>query len=152
MVVYYKPESSRFRSTTEGMIEQGARVKEGQKMLRIPNLHRMQVNTKVHEAMVARLRGDVHVPTHIVDAFQTAMVLNMDPFSRLVSQQQEVIDRVREQFRNYEYKTTSKGQKASIRVDASPIGSSKGTFGRSRTSPARPTRGFRMSNSIKLSS
>ena len=45
------------------MIEQGAQVKEGQKLLRIPNLQRMQVNTKVHEAMVARIRGDVRVPT-----------------------------------------------------------------------------------------
>src|SRR5262249_17667678 len=38
MVVYFKNESNRFsNSTSTGMIEQGAQVKEGQKMLRIPN-------------------------------------------------------------------------------------------------------------------
>ena len=62
MVVYFKNESNRFSSSSnQGLIEQGAQVKEGQKLLRIPNLLRMQVNTKVHEAMVARIKGDVRV-------------------------------------------------------------------------------------------
>ena len=120
MVVYYKQESSRFNSNSQGMIEQGAQVKEGQKMLRIPNLHRMQVNTKVHEAMVARIRGDVRVPTHMVDALQKIMLLNTSGFGRVVGQRQEVIDRVREKFRNFEYKRVSEGQKANVRVDALP--------------------------------
>lgn len=119
MVVYYKAESSsRFSGTSAGLIEQGAQVKEGQKMLRIPNLHRMQVNTKVHEAMVARLRGDVRVPTYFVESVNTLMLFNTDPFSRVVSQRQEVYDRLREKFRNESYKKVSDGQKASIRVDA----------------------------------
>lgn len=120
MVVYFKQESNRFSGTTTGMIEQGAQVKEGQKMLRIPNLHRMHVNTKVHEAMVARIRGDVRVPTHIVETFQGTMLFNTSPFGRLVSQRQEVIDQIRDKFRNREYKTASRGQKATIRVDALP--------------------------------
>ena len=70
MVVYFKNESNRFSSNNTGLIEQGAQVKEGQKMLRIPNLDRMQVNTKVHEAMVARIHGDVRVPTHLVEFVQ----------------------------------------------------------------------------------
>ncbi|MBP3956662.1 hypothetical protein J8F10_15415 [Gemmata sp. G18] len=120
MVVYFRNESNRFGSSTQGMIEQGAQVKEGQKMLRIPNLHRMQVNTKVHEAMVARIRGDVRVPTYFVDGLQNTMLFNTDPFSRVVSQKQEIIDRLREKYRNSEYKKLSDGQKASIRVDALP--------------------------------
>lgn len=121
MVVYFKNESNRFSSSTTGMIEQGAQVKEGQKMLRIPNLHRMQVNTKVHEAMVARIRGDVRVPTHVVESVQTATMLNTDPFFRVVGQRQDYADRVRDKLRGLnvkEYKTTVEGQKASIRVDA----------------------------------
>jgi HlyD family secretion protein len=120
MVVYYKSESSsRFSGTSSsGLIEQGAQVKEGQKMLRIPNLHRMQVNTKVHEAMVARIRGDVRVPTYFVEGVQTLMMLNTDPFARVVSQKQEVTDRLREKFRNESYRKVSDGQKAMIRVDA----------------------------------
>lgn len=121
MVVYFRSESNRFgNSSSQGLIEQGAQVKEGQKLLRIPNLHRMQVNTKVHEAMVARIRGDVRVPTRLVDGFQATMLFNTDPFGRVVGQRQEVVDKVRERFRNQEYKKLSDGQKASIRVDALP--------------------------------
>jgi multidrug efflux pump subunit AcrA (membrane-fusion protein) len=102
------------------MIEQGAQVKEGQKMLRIPNLRRMLVNTKVHEAMVARLRGDVRVPTYFGDGVQNLMLLNTDPFARIVGQRQEVQDGIRQRFRNLEYKKVSDGQKAMVRVDALP--------------------------------
>jgi HlyD family secretion protein len=118
MVVYFKQESNRFSGSTQGMIEQGAQVKEGQKMLRIPNLRRMQVNTKVHEAMVARIRGDVRVPTQFVESVQGLMLLNTDPFTRVVGQRQEITDRLRERFRNESYKKVSDGQKATIRVDA----------------------------------
>lgn len=118
MVVYFKQESSRFSSNQQGLIEQGAQVKEGQKMLRIPNLNRMQVNTKVHEAMVARIRGDVRVPTHIVDTIQKIRLLNTDPLTRVFGQRSELVDRDREKLRNFEYRKVSDGQKATIRVDA----------------------------------
>jgi multidrug efflux pump subunit AcrA (membrane-fusion protein) len=124
MVVYFKNESNRFSANTnQGMIEQGAQVKEGQKMLRIPNLHKMQVNTKVHEAMVARIRGDVRVPTHVMESAQTAMMFNTDPFLRALGQRQDYVDKVRDKLRGMgvrEYRTTSEGQKALIRVDALP--------------------------------
>lgn len=55
MVVYFKNDSGRF-SNNQVLIEQGQQVKEGQKMLRIPNLEKMQVITKVHEAMVSRIK------------------------------------------------------------------------------------------------
>ncbi len=120
MVVYYKQESSRFRATTEGMIEVGAQVKEGQKLLRIPNLRKMQVNTKVHEAMVARIRGDVWIPTHFVDSLQKLMMLNTDPFTRIVSQHQDNVNHLHKVYRHAEYVKVSDGQKATIRVDALP--------------------------------
>jgi HlyD family secretion protein len=120
LVVYFRPESSRFGSSTQGMIEQGAQVKEGQKLLRIPNLRKMQVNTKVHEAMVARIRGDVRVPTHIVEGVQKVALLNTYAFGRLAGQQPEVAELVREQFRGVESKKLADGQKANIRVDALP--------------------------------
>ena len=84
-MVYFKNESNRFSSNPQGLIEQGAQVKEGQKMLRIPNLDRMQVNTKVHEAMVARIHGDVRVPTHIVEFAQAVMVASFDPVGRIIA-------------------------------------------------------------------
>jgi multidrug efflux pump subunit AcrA (membrane-fusion protein) len=123
MVVYFKSESNRFNTSNTGMIEQGAQVKEGQKMLRIPNLHRMQVNTKVHEAMVARIRGDVRVPTHVIESAQQVMVLNTDPFLRVVTQHQGYISKLRDRAHSkglQDYRTTSAGQRATIRVDALP--------------------------------
>ena len=120
MVVYYKNESNRFNATTTGMIEQGAQVKEGQKMLRIPNLHRMQVNTKVHEAMVARVPGDVRVPTHDTERIQLGLALN--PLLTSAMQNQDYFNKVRERLHKKlgvkDYLTTSRGQKATIRVDA----------------------------------
>jgi multidrug efflux pump subunit AcrA (membrane-fusion protein) len=120
MVVYYKPESSRFGTSTQGLIEQGAQVKEGQKMLRIPNLDRMMVNTKVHEAAVARIKGDVRVPTGLFDALRVGLMVNADPFSRMVSQREDFLEVVREKYRQHEYELATPGQRASIRVDAMP--------------------------------
>jgi multidrug efflux pump subunit AcrA (membrane-fusion protein) len=118
MVVYFKNESSRYRSSDTGLIEQGAQVKEGQKMLRIPNLKQMQVNTKVHEAMVARIRGDVRVATGVVEKYRAGLLTTVDPFSRLVTQNDSFMTEVRDKFRDQEYYTAQKGQRATIRVDA----------------------------------
>jgi hypothetical protein len=123
MVVYFKNESNRFNSSNTGMIEQGAQVKEGQKMLRIPNLERMQVNTKVHEAMVARIHGDVRVPTHIVELVQTGMLFNHDPVGRILAARTDTAELLRsgpEGLRRYEYRKVSDGQRAIIRVESIP--------------------------------
>jgi multidrug efflux pump subunit AcrA (membrane-fusion protein) len=117
IVVYFKSESGRFgSSSSQALIEQGAQVKEGQKMLRIPNLRNMQVNTKVHEAMVARVKGEVRVPTYFVDAVQARFKLN--PYTDLLTHSHEVGDWLRDALRAEEYRTTVEGQKAVIRVDA----------------------------------
>jgi multidrug resistance efflux pump len=58
LVVYHIPESSS-RSSGGGprsMIAQGESVWEGQKLMRIPDLKNMQVNVRVHEAMVSRVK------------------------------------------------------------------------------------------------
>ena len=61
----------------------------------------MQVNTKVHEAMVARIRGDVRVPTRFVESMQAGCSLNPDPFTRAGRQPaRRSSERLREQFRN----------------------------------------------------
>ncbi len=120
LVVYFKNESSRFSSNQQGLIEQGAQVKEGQKLLRIPNLDKMQVNTKVHEAMVSRIKGDIRVSTGLVTQLRAGMLAAPDPFHRLVSQHEEYVGEVRDRYRDYEYRTARKGQRATVRVDAFP--------------------------------
>ncbi len=53
-MVVYANERSRWRQ--EVQIEEGASVREGQKIIRIPDLSSMQVNVKVHEAKVSYVR------------------------------------------------------------------------------------------------
>lgn len=118
MVVYFKNESSRFSSSQQGLIEQGAQVKEGQKLLRIPNLDRMQVNTKVHEAMVGRIRGDVRVSTGIVEQMRVSQLAVPDPLTRAFSQRPQVQEMLRDEFKDQEYKITRYGQRATVRVDS----------------------------------
>jgi HlyD family secretion protein len=120
MVVYFRQESSRFGQSPQGLIEQGAQVKEGQKLLRIPNLEKMQVNTKIHEAAVGRVRGDYRVPTHFHDLTRIGLLANPHPFSRIVSQLDDYQEVLRDKYKDREYYTASRGQRATVRVDAMP--------------------------------
>jgi multidrug resistance efflux pump len=57
MVVYYVPEQARGGGgTQQSIVAQGEPVREGQKLMQIPDLKRMLVNTKVHEALISRVR------------------------------------------------------------------------------------------------
>jgi len=118
MVVYYKQESNRFMSNSQGLIEQGQPVKEGQKLLRIPNLDVMQVNTKVHEAMVDRIKEDQRVPTFMLDWIRGGNAMQSNPFGRLVAQREEYQDALRDTIKEKEFKTVSLGQRATVRIDA----------------------------------
>jgi RND family efflux transporter MFP subunit len=69
MVVYYVDERARGGfGSQQATIAQGEPVREGQKLIRIPDLDHMLVNTKVHEAMVSRIRTGMKVDVK-VDAF-----------------------------------------------------------------------------------
>lgn len=60
LVVYYVPEQARFGGgSQQSIVAQGEPVREGQKLMRIPNLSHMLVNVRVHEAMRAKVRGDI---------------------------------------------------------------------------------------------
>lgn len=122
MVVYFKNESSsRFSSSSNtGIIEQGAQVREGQKLLRIPDLKHMQVNTKIHEAMVGRIKGDVRKSTGFYDAARLGLFMNPNPLTRLTSMQDDNLEHIRNKYRTRESYLASPGQRASIRVDAVP--------------------------------
>ncbi len=118
MVVYYKDPSSRFSSGTEGLIQVGAQVKEGQKLLRIPDLTRMQVNTKIHEALVSRIKGDDRRPTGAYEALRAGLLANPHAFSRLLFHSEYALDVARESVKDKEYYVARPGQTALIRVDA----------------------------------
>jgi RND family efflux transporter MFP subunit len=59
IVLYHVPESVRGGTGAQpSIVAQGEPVREGQKMLQIPDLSRMVVNVRVHEALVAHLRNE----------------------------------------------------------------------------------------------
>ncbi|HET6572189.1 MAG TPA: hypothetical protein VFG68_01195 [Fimbriiglobus sp.] len=118
MVIYYRESSSRWRNDSEGIIQQGAQVKEGQKLIRIPDLTRMQVNTKVHEAMVSQVRGDDRRSTGFFDSVRAGFLIGIDPFARLASQSDSAIAILRDEYRDREYVLAERGQSALVRVDA----------------------------------
>jgi len=76
MVIYFIPESSRFGGSSQtSPIEVGSPVKEGQKLMRIPNLSRMIARVKVHESIVTKLRGDTTAPTGFGTAYDMGQVM-----------------------------------------------------------------------------
>ncbi len=56
LVVYFVSDQARFGAgAQQSIIAQGENVREGQKLMQIPDLKHMLVNTRVHEAIVARV-------------------------------------------------------------------------------------------------
>jgi hypothetical protein len=120
MVVYYIPENSRWSQTERGLIQQGASVQEGQKMMRIPDLTRMQVSTRVHEAMVSRIRGDDRRSTGLHESVKATLCVNASPLNGLLSLQEEALERQKEAYQAHEYYDAARGMPATVRVDAFP--------------------------------
>jgi HlyD family secretion protein len=59
MVVYYVSDQARSGGgSQQSIVAQGEPVREGQKMLQIPDLTQMVVHVRVHEAMVSHLRDE----------------------------------------------------------------------------------------------
>jgi hypothetical protein len=78
MVVYYIPPQSRSGSgSRQTTIAQGEPVTEGQKLMQIPDLSRMLVNTRVHEALVSRVQGEEYKKTGLYEAMQANLFSNL---------------------------------------------------------------------------
>jgi HlyD family secretion protein len=117
MVVYFVSEQSRYGSgSQQSIIAQGEPVREGQRLMRIPDLRRMLVNTKVHEAMISRIKGDLWQPTGFMDTLRATMMFTPDGLTRLMGE--HAIPEIRDRMRDYEMRRVSDGMKASIRIDA----------------------------------
>ncbi len=119
LVVYYMSEQSRFGSgSSQSIVAVGEPVKEGQRLMRIPDLRRMVVNTKVHEAMVSRVHGEQWKQTGFSDALRAASMFDSDPLSRLITQ--HAIPELKDKFHDLDHKKIEDGQKALVRIDAFP--------------------------------
>ncbi len=59
LVVYYLSDQARSGGgSQQGIVAQGEPVREGQKLMQIPDLSQMVVNVRVHEAMVSTLHNE----------------------------------------------------------------------------------------------
>jgi multidrug resistance efflux pump len=89
LVVYYVPEQARFGSgTQQGIVAQGEPVREGQKLMQIPDLHHMLANVKVHEALVSRVHKGQKA-TIRVDSFPDQLLHGEIETVATVSSQQD---------------------------------------------------------------
>lgn len=123
LVVYYMSEQSRFGSgSQQSIIAQGEPVREGQKLMRIPDLGKMVVNTRIHEAMISRVRGEKWRKTGFSEGVQAGLLFAHGPFARLAGQ--KAFDGIRDEFidqhRDIELHKIAHGQPAQIRIDAFP--------------------------------
>ncbi len=146
MVVYYK-EQGRFGNSNEGLIAVGAQVKEGQKLLRIPDLSRMQVNVKVHEALVSRVKGDDRKPTGAFVAARIGLLADPSLLGRLTGQSDSYLGAISEVGRDREYYVAGRGMRALVRIDSFP---DRVYYARVRTVAAVASMADWMSSDVKL--
>lgn len=67
-LVVYANDPNRFGGSAQPQIEEGATVRERQKIFSLPDISKMRVNTKVHESMVDRIKPGLRARIK-VDAF-----------------------------------------------------------------------------------
>jgi len=117
LVVYSVSEQSKyFSGAQQSIVAQGEPVKEGQKLMRIPNLSRMLVDTRVHEAMVSKVKGEVNRPTYFTDTVRALLCMDRLPFAAPAAQ--FAFNELASEFRDKDFETLYEGQKAGVRVDA----------------------------------
>lgn len=120
LVVYYVSEQARFGSgSQQATIAQGEPVREGQKLMRIPNLSHMMVNTKVHEAMRNRVRGDQWKKTGYGEIRLAGLSLMRQPLLGALSAQAAYFE-LHNEFADKEQELIGNGLPATIRIDSFP--------------------------------
>ena len=84
MVVYYVEERARF-GQAKGMIANGELVSEGQKLIAVPDMKRMVVNARIHEAMYDKVSkgADRIRQTGFSDTIKGLLALNPQPLDGL---------------------------------------------------------------------
>jgi multidrug efflux pump subunit AcrA (membrane-fusion protein) len=120
MVVYFVPEQTRGGvGSSQTIIAQGESVKEGQKLMRIPNLAKMMVNARVHEAMVSKLKGEKAKPTGYSDLLRTTFMIGRHDLLAAAAYL-DAYEEMRDKFKEKDTHMTFPGHAARIRIDAYP--------------------------------
>lgn len=65
MVVYVNQRAGGFRGSSEPLIYEGAKVKERQPIINLPDVTNMQVNARIHESKIAMVRVGLPATIHL---------------------------------------------------------------------------------------
>jgi HlyD family secretion protein len=120
LVVYEAPPSR--AAAQQSILAQGEPVREGQRMMRLPDLGGLTVRALVHEASVGRVRGERQEPTGFCDCVRAGLTLGHPPLPCLGGQAAFVAlrDELRDRFEDLEHRVVAGGQPAEITVEAFP--------------------------------
>lgn len=121
MVIYYIEERARFNSNA-GVIAQGEMVKEGAKLMAVPDLTRLVVNARIHEAMVSRVRDDKERSTGFSEAVNTALLFAPQRLCALSAYIGFDVEQgtFKNNYAHLEKKREQRGMPAMVRVNAFP--------------------------------
>ena len=119
IVVYFNSFQARSGSgSQQAIIAQGEPVREGQRLMRIPSLSRMVVDTYVHEAALTQVHADVRRPTHFGDFYRAGLIATPSLMPGLIGRL--AFDVVRDDFEAYENEVLTPGDAAEIHLHAFP--------------------------------
>jgi multidrug resistance efflux pump len=123
LVVFYVPEQSRSRiGSQQAIVAQGEPVREGQKLMSIPDLSKMLVKTRVPEAQISLVHGEVWHRTGFTQAVQVGLWATPDLWGRLSAQTFYAREwpNFAEAHKSADQRLIDGGQAALVRIDAFP--------------------------------
>ena len=119
LVIYYVPETSRWGiGSQQVLIQENEPVREGQRLMRIPDLRRMQVRVKIHESLVSRIRGDVVRRTGFSDTLFAALAVTPSHWTKVTTLM--LGPKMKEEYSEFEEEVVRPGLRAQIRIPDYP--------------------------------
>ncbi len=98
----------------QSVIAQGEPVREGQILMRLPDLSRMVVTVRIHEALTSRVRGESWEATGFGESVEAALLTSPNVMTRLLGA--AAFDEVRHHFHERELRKVADGLPALVRV------------------------------------
>jgi multidrug resistance efflux pump len=117
IVVHYTSDQSRM-GNGQPIVAQGEPVREGQKLMQIPDLAKMQIETKVNEAALAHVQGEEWATTGFSECIQAALTVGPGPLSRLTGV--VAFESMHDHFRDQDRRLVFGGDQVEIRIHAFP--------------------------------
>jgi HlyD family secretion protein len=119
IVVYCSSEQARSGSgAQQGIVAQGEPVREGQRLIEIPDLTRMMVETKVHESALFHIHAEERRHTGFKDAVRAGLFTPAAVFPRLALD--AAFCDTHDYFRDLDERVLGRGDPAVIQIHAFP--------------------------------